>query len=956
MHPESKRLPLHSGLRRLVVALLWGMMAWNQTVADDEDSLVAAGAGASSAGAASAAPAPEFPPFAEVSKGFEPVVSTTDGAHGLFALWVRKKDNQVLAELPQDFAGKKYFLAMTVASGEEYAGLQVGDIVVYWRQHDKRLALIEPNHAFRSSGDQESQDSVKRLFTDRLILDVPILTHGPHGGPVIDASSLFVGHSALFFGFGHQSGQPHLAVVKMAKSFPKNTELAFEAPMAGGRLKTLHYSISEIPDSSGYKPRIADQRIGYFTTGYADLGKFHEEGPRVRYINRWRIEKRDPALKLSPPKNPIVFYIEHTTPVRYRAYVKRGILSWNAAFEKVGIRECLEVRQQDAVTGEHMDKDPEDVRYNFVRWLNNDISTAIGPSRAHPLTGEILDADIILTDGWIRTYLSQQIDELPQLAMEGFSPATIAWLDRRPAWDPRMQFAPAAQRAELYAARQRQTQRPAASPGNNAAPDLTAQGGDRNPAATIRPGHPASLCRAATGLGTDLALMHMTHALLAGSRDKDQGAELLDGMPEEYIGGLLSYLTAHEVGHTLGLRHNFRASGIYSLEEINKPGAPRKVIAGSVMDYIPLNINVQQNKLVDNFAMEGVGPYDMWAIEYGYTFEDNLQPILARVAEPELQYATDEDSFGPDPLARLWDLGANPLEFARSQMSLAQQHRRELVDKFVRDGQSWAKARRGYETTLGLQMRALSIASDWVGGAHIHRDRKGDKNGRPPLEVVPAIAQRTALKFAIENAFQDQAFGLTPALLNHLALDQWLDDSHGFFSIPDAAWPVHERIMGIQGATLTMLLNPTQLGQVFDNELRAPTEVDVLTLPELLDTVYAAIWTELDQPIPADSTPRKPWLSSLRRNLQREHVERLIDLTLPDPFMGTVHKPVSNLALGQLDKLKQKVAALLQQNPGIDAYSRAHLAEAQIRITKALDAHYIYNNQNQQNPLMFLFR
>ena len=72
--------------------------------------------------------------------------------------------------------------------------------------------------------------------------------------------------------------------------------------------------------------------------------------------------------------------------------------------DKIGIDNAIEVYYQDAATGAHMDKDPEDVRYNFLRWLHNDVATAIGPSRAHPMTGEILDADIILTDGWIRAY------------------------------------------------------------------------------------------------------------------------------------------------------------------------------------------------------------------------------------------------------------------------------------------------------------------------------------------------------------------------------------------------------------------------------------------------------------------------------------------------------------------------------------------------------------------------
>ena len=89
-----------------------------------------------------------------------------------------------------------------------------------------------------------------------------------------------------------------------------------------------------------------------------------------------------------------------------------------------------------------MEKDPEDVRYNFIRWLNNDIGTAIGPSRVHPMTGQILDADIILTDGWIRHFNFNYEDLMPKLAMEGVSAETLAWLGKHPTWDPQYEWHP----------------------------------------------------------------------------------------------------------------------------------------------------------------------------------------------------------------------------------------------------------------------------------------------------------------------------------------------------------------------------------------------------------------------------------------------------------------------------------------------------------------------------------
>src|SRR5690606_8369010 len=149
---------------------------------------------------------------------------------------------------------------------------------------------IEPNVEIRSTGDKESKSSVSRLFTDRVILDVPIVSFVPRGGPVIDLDELLVGQSSKFFGSGVRISNPRLATIKTAKAFPENIEVAFEAPVDDGRLQTLHYSISLIPENTGYKPRVADERVGYFTTAYSDYGKFGDGESRVRYINRWHLE------------------------------------------------------------------------------------------------------------------------------------------------------------------------------------------------------------------------------------------------------------------------------------------------------------------------------------------------------------------------------------------------------------------------------------------------------------------------------------------------------------------------------------------------------------------------------------------------------------------------------------------------------------------------------------------
>lgn len=963
--------------------------------------------------------AADLPPFDKVSEGYEQLDTLDqDGKKPLFGVWQRERDAQMLIELPKNFAGKRYFIALTVSSGDRFAGLQSGDFVVEWRRYDDRIALISPNLAIRASGDPEGKASVQRLFTDQVLLDMPILAMGPNNGPVIDADSLLIGNASRFFGRSVQISNPRLFKIAMAKAFPLNVEIAYEVVGAAGKLQTLHYSFSEVPSGGSFKPRKADERVGYFTTAYTDLGQYDDENTRVRYINRWHLEKRDPRLKLSPPKEPIRFYIEHTTPVRYRRWVKEGLEYWNKAFEKVGILDAVVVEYQDAQSGQHMEKDPEDVRYNFVRWLNNDVGTAIGPSRVHPETGQILDADIVLTDGWIRHFNFNYNDLMPQLAMEGVSSETLAWLGNKPKWDPRVRLARPDQAKFLSQKFARQAMEPFAGHRMGNA-DATMMGDDEFDGLYGRLSQVNGYCQASSIRQMDMALARMNWEMVlladevadeekkkkeeeakkaaeaaanaesaAGDKpaedkedeeDKpeekkdevaaaDKPAEetkkeekkdenMLDGMPEWFVGPLLADLVAHEVGHTLGLRHNFKASALYTLAEINSEEVKEKgAFAASVMDYIPINYRYEVGEIQGDFGMMDIGPYDFWAIEYGYTGDDGkLTDILKRCSEPELQYATDEDTGGPDPLARRYDFAKDPLDYATEQMKLVKLYRERILDKFVKDGDSWAKARRGYELTLGLQTRAVSMMAGWVGGAFVNRDKKGDPGDRDPVEVVPAEQQRAALDFIVNTTFNDEAYGLTPELLAKMSVDMWMDAGPSQFMADEATWPIHDRVLGIQASALTMLMNPTTLRRVYDNELRLPSDQDTLTLPELLAKVTTNAWTELGKECPADRNDRQPMISSLRRNLQREHLERLMDLVLESNDATAAYKPISNLASMQLRDLKLKIEHSLNTcGDKMDAYTKAHLVNSQQRIERTLNAQYSIGNASAAPQILML--
>src|SRR5262249_41176168 len=154
-----------------------------------------------------------------------------------------------------------------------------------------------------------------------------------------------------------------------------------------------------------------------------------------------------------------------------------------------------------------------------------------------------------------------------------------------------------------------------------------------------------------------------------------------DKMPDEMVQQAVKETVMHEVGHTLGLRHNFKGSTMLKNDQLHNLEITRKQgLVGSVMDYNPVNLAPKGLKQGDFFTST-IGPYDYWAIEYGYKplgggtegEKGDLSKIASRSAETGLDYGTDEDLFTPDPHINQWDLGSDPLRFAQDRMAFAEE-------------------------------------------------------------------------------------------------------------------------------------------------------------------------------------------------------------------------------------------------------------------------------------------
>lgn len=354
---------------------------------------------------------------------FDEIVKRIDKLEGLFTLYCSGDSGKIYLEIKPEQLNKDYLAIVTLESGvgekEIYSGLPLSDFIFYFQRVKNRLHFVVRNVKFRAESRPE-QRSLARSFSDSVLYSLEIHTIKPGGKNIlISLDELlmqdFPGLSSLLK-YSLQADY-HLDARKSylgnVNSFAENVEIdsiyGFSS-LEGANLVTVpdsraltlkvHYSFSQLRENTGYIPRLADDRVGYFITAFQNLSNNNAHESFVRYINRWHLEPSDPNAPLSPPKKPIVFWIENAVPLEYRDAIREGVLMWNKAFEKAGFQNAIEVQQMP----DDADWQPADVHYNTIRWFNSlDAGFARGPVRVNPLTGEILDADIIVDANMVRS-------------------------------------------------------------------------------------------------------------------------------------------------------------------------------------------------------------------------------------------------------------------------------------------------------------------------------------------------------------------------------------------------------------------------------------------------------------------------------------------------------------------------------------------------------------------------
>lgn len=797
------------------------------------------------------------PKAAQPRKYDDVITKDAKTSPGVFT--VHRIDDKVYFEIPEDGFHKLMLWQAEVVKGPagvSWGGLSLSKSYLRFERRGNKVYLWSVSFAKRADG-KAVQSAVDAANMDSIIYGFNVEAEGKDRSTVINATPLYLSDvndlsvkQAVGGGAAGAVLDESRSYLDEVKAFPTNIEarslLTFrgggaaagplggkKGPAAGGgggggRSYTalVHYSLVKLPERP-MQGRMFDPRVGYFTQGFENYASTKTWMEKQQYIARFRLEKQDPMAEVSEPVKPIVFYISREVPEKWRPYLMKGVEDWKPAFEKAGFKNAI-IAKEAPDPRKDPTWDPEDARYNVIRWVAEPTQNAMGPHVHDPRSGEIISAHIIfwhdilkLTQQWYFVQCSAQ--------------------------DKRCQKLP---------------------------------------------------------------------------------------LPDDVTGELIRYVSAHEVGHTLGLRHNHRASSAYSIEELRDPSFTEKNgTVASIMAYGRFNYVSQPEDNLKSFVPV-IGPYDNFAIEWGYkaipgaATPDQERATLDKWAsrqidEPWLRFGGEDGPAAVDPTVKTENIGNDSLRATELGLKNVDRVLDKLVDATTSLGEDFELLKDTYKAIMTHRRNWFNAVALNVGGVIENRTLGG--RGKETFTRVPKDQQRQAVKFLVDNAFTTPTKLMNPAIVNRFQHIGIAGD-----------------VMGQQKALLTSLLGGARLRRMLDAELVLGDKA--YAAMELVNDVQAGLWSELK----ADA----PRVDALRRNVQRGYLDILKnELHAKDepaapavpagPPAAGDETPGKNgdfraIARASLNELKGQIDAALQRTQ--DGMTRIHLQDSRREIENLLDA------------------
>lgn len=826
---------------------------------------------------------PKPTPPAKKDKTVADLTKSSKKIEGLFTIFQDTVTGSVKLLVKKEQLEKDFIYFAQIADGVteagHFRGSYQGSAVFHVKQYFDRLEFISPNTAFYFDKNNALSKSAEANISDAVIASGKVLVADEKTGEyLIDADGLFLsetfttikrprfpGQSPFAFSLGNFDKSK--SKIESIKNYPENTNIKTEY---------VYYNPSVM---NGGSEAVTDGRnvsIKVFHTFMnmpADDYSARMDDPRVGYFltqtndmtTTETINYRDMIHRWKlVKKDPNAAISEPVTPITW--WIENTTpLEWRETI-KEGVLAWNEAFEKAGfknamvvkVQPDDADWDAGDVRYNVLRWTSspNPPFGGYGPSFVNPRTGEILGADIML--------------EFVHFTNRVFAD-------------------------KLY---------------NNASANMKLETPEELEIQKILAKENFKYCSLGHVMHENLQL-GTTVLQATGASDLDMEAIKKEGMKS---------LIMHEVGHTLGLNHNMKASQLFSPEQLaDKDFIKGKALTGSVMDYAGINITNDRSKQGQYYDM-AVGPYDVWAIQFGYTpfkNEAEMTALLNKSTLPELIFGNDADDMRSpgkaiDPRVMIGDLSNDPITYSINRFELVNTMMKKVKDQFTTEGETYENLRRAYYTLHNQTAIAGGVVSRFIGGVYVDRSTFGQTGGTQPYTPVSLKDQKRAMSALDKYIFAPNAFDTPNDVYNYIARQR-----RGYnFSSGTEDPKIHDQVLGYQTSVLAHIMHPNTLQRLSDSELygnqyKLATYMSDLNNMMFKPDVYGSI-------------------NSFRQNLQAVYVKRLIAM-----ITGTTSSRFSvasqSMAIYNLNNIKTWVS-----NGTGDLATKAHKNHLKTLITNAM--------------------